>query len=124
MAVLVAARPLLQHFFPMYLQAYPILLILVLALVARSANMGLTSIFNSRGMYSTITRIAAINLCVNLILVLFLTIKYAALGAALAALLTEGVNTAIQLWCLAHVTQAHNSPVPMGVVNSLTANRG
>lgn len=119
-----AGRTLLQHFFPMYLQAYPILLILSVALVARSVNMGVTSIFHSRGMYSTITRIAAVNLGVNLVLVLFLTLKYAALGAAVAALLTEGVNTAIQAWCLARIAHAPSSPLRVGIVNSLTANRG
>src|SRR5205823_8327372 len=79
---LLAGKVLLEHFFPMYLQAYPILVVLSLALLARSANMGLTSIFHSRGMYSTITRIAAANLCVNLILVLLLVYKYGAVGAA------------------------------------------
>ncbi|MFL6436225.1 MAG: oligosaccharide flippase family protein [Terriglobales bacterium] len=115
---LLAGKVFLERFFPMYLQAYPIMMILIFALLARSANMGLTSIFHSRGLYSTITRIAAVNLCVNLILVLLLVEKYGAVGAAWAALLTEGVNTTIQLWNLAYLAHGSNSNLVVGMVNS------
>jgi O-antigen/teichoic acid export membrane protein len=95
-AVFLGGKLLLGRLFPMYLPAYPIMLILSGTLLVRSLNIGLTVIFNSRGMYSTVTRIAAANLALNLVLVFFLTQKYGALGAAWAALLTESVNTLVQ----------------------------
>jgi len=115
---LIAGRGVLERFFPMYLQAYPILMVLSIALVIRSANIGLASIFNSRGMYSTITRIAAFNLSVNLILALLLVPKYGAVGAALAALLTEGANTITQLGTLARHAHKPKSDLVMRMVNS------
>ncbi|PYY00018.1 MAG: hypothetical protein DMG64_17965 [Acidobacteria bacterium] len=118
LTALLASREFLERFFPMYLQAYPILMVLSLALVIRSANMGLTSIFNSRGMYSTITRIAAVNLSVNSMLALLLVPKYGAVGAALAALITEGLNTATQLWALAHQAHRARPSLVMRMVNS------
>lgn len=93
---LLGGKALLARFFPMYLQAYPILAVLSITLLVRSLNMGLTSIFHSRGMYLTVTRIAAINLGVNLVSVFWLVQKYGAFGAACAALLTESINTVIQ----------------------------
>jgi O-antigen/teichoic acid export membrane protein len=96
LTLFLAGKLLLAWLFPMYLSAYPIMLILSVTLFVRSLNIGMTVIFNSRGMYSTVTKIAAVNLALNLVFVFFLTQKYGALGAAWAALLTESINTFIQ----------------------------
>src|SRR5439155_24747635 len=106
---LVACKIFLARFLPKDLSAYPIMAILSITLLVRSLTMGLTAIFNSRAMYSTITRIAAINLGLNLALVLLLAQKYGAVGAAWAALLTESVNTLIQGRSLASVPRVPKS---------------
>jgi O-antigen/teichoic acid export membrane protein len=95
--LLLLGKALLARFFPMYLSAYPIMAILSLTLVVRSLNVGLTAIFNSRAQYFAITKIAAVNLLVNIVLVLFLTKAYGAVGAAFAALMTESINTLMQI---------------------------
>ena len=110
---LLAGKIFLARFLPMYLSAYPIMAILSITLLVRSLNMGLTAIFNSRAMYSTVTRIAAINLGLNLALVLLLAQKYGAVGAAWAALLTESVNTLIQGRGLASVLRVPKSRLVM-----------
>ena len=110
---LLAGKIFLARFLPMYLSAYPIMAILSITLLVRSLNIGLTAIFNSRAMYSTVTRIAAINLGLNLALVLLLAQKYGAVGAAWAALLTESVNTLIQGRGLASVLRVPKSRLVM-----------
>jgi len=81
---------------PAYSAGEPILLILVATLVVRSINVALTAVFNSRARYSTVTKIAVANLAINLVLVVFLTPKYGAVGAAWAALATEFLNMLMQ----------------------------
>jgi O-antigen/teichoic acid export membrane protein len=110
LTALFAGKAFLGWFLPTYLSAYPIMAVLSITLLARSMNMGLTAIFNSRAMYSTVTRIAAMNLSLNLILVLFLARKYGAVGAAWAALLTESGNTVVQ--CRSLASALHFSKVP------------
>ena len=114
---LLSGRLILARFFPMYLSAYPIMAVLSVALLVRSLNITLTAIFNSRAMYSTVTRIAAANLSLNLVLVLFLAQKYGAVGAAWAALLAESVNTLIQGRSVAAVLRVPKGQLMLGNVN-------
>jgi O-antigen/teichoic acid export membrane protein len=103
---LLAGRMFLARLFPAYLAGYPIMAVLSLTLVVRAVNMGLTAIFNSRAYYLTVTRIAAVNLTLNLVLVFFLAQWYGAFGAACAAFLTELLNTLIQGRTLTSVLHA------------------
>lgn len=91
-----SGRILLARFFPAYLSAYPILLVLAFTLLVRTLNVTLTAILNSRARYSTLARITAANLGVNLLLVLLLVQAWGVIGAAWASLLTEGFNALIQ----------------------------
>jgi O-antigen/teichoic acid export membrane protein len=95
-ALLLGGKPFLLKFLPAYSSAYPVLLALVATLLVRSFNVALTAVFNSRARYSTVTKIAAANLAINLVLVLFLAPKYGPVGAAWAALLTELLNMIMQ----------------------------
>jgi O-antigen/teichoic acid export membrane protein len=115
--VVFTGKVFLAWFFPLYLSAYRIMAVLSIALLVRSLNIALTAIFNSRAMYSTVTRIAAVNLSLNLVLVLFLAQKYGALGAAWAALLGESVNTLIQVRSVAAILRFPKGQLVLGNVN-------
>ncbi len=89
-------RTLLAWIFPRYLAAYPILLVLGFVVAARTINITLTSLLNSRAKYSLLAKICAVNLSVNVVLVFLLVPRLGALGAAWAALGTESVNMLMQ----------------------------
>jgi O-antigen/teichoic acid export membrane protein len=103
--VAVMGRTLLAWIFPRYLAAYPILLVLAFVVAARTINVALTSLLNSRAKYSLLAKICAVNLSVNIVLVFLLVPKLGALGAAWAALGTESINMLMQgkavLWAFA-----------------------
>jgi O-antigen/teichoic acid export membrane protein len=98
--VLLYGGSVLQHFGPNYLPALPVLKILACALVARTANITLTAILNSRGMYSTLARITFGVLAVNVVLALWFVSKFGIRGAAWAALVTELFNLFAQISAL------------------------
>lgn len=79
-----------------YLNSAKVLPILGWAIVFKAVNAQLTAIINSKGLYKIITGIAFVNLIVNLSLNLLLIPRYGIIGAAVAVLLTEGINTIIQ----------------------------
>jgi len=89
-------RVFLARFFPTYLPAYPVLMVLIYTLSVRTLNISLTAVLNSRAQYSVLTKIAVVNLLFNLGLVLVLIPRWGALGAAFAALATESLNTLLQ----------------------------
>jgi O-antigen/teichoic acid export membrane protein len=94
--IILGGKPFLSGFLPAYSSAYPIFLVLAVTLMARSVNVLLTAVVNSRGRYWTVTKICVANLAINLVLVLFLVPKHGAVGAAWAALLTEMLNMIMQ----------------------------
>ena len=94
--MLLTGKALLERFFPQYLAAYPILVVLVFVLAARTINVSLTALLNSRAKYLLMAKLSALNLAANIFLVLLLVPKLGALGAAWAALGTESVNTLLQ----------------------------
>lgn len=91
-----AGHPFLAHFFPRYLAAYPILRLLLMVLFVRTANVTLTAILCSMGRYSTLAKITAVILAINVGLAFLLIPRYGPWGAALSALLTESCNFLIQ----------------------------
>lgn len=110
MVLLFAGKPLLARFFASYLGAYPILLVLVLALAVRTVNVTLTTVLNSRAKYSLLAKITAINLATNLLLVIVLVPGWGALGAAWAAFSTEVLNVLMQLRSVASSLSLPVSP--------------
>lgn len=70
--------------------------ILAIALFLKTINMQITAVINAKGRYGAVTGIASINLLVNLSLNLILIPKYHIMGAAMAATLTEAMNTIMQ----------------------------
>lgn len=80
-----------------YAAALPALQILAAVLIVRTANITLTSILYSHGRYSTLARITASNLAVNIVLVMLFVPNFGIRGAACAVLLTEVWNLGAQL---------------------------
>jgi O-antigen/teichoic acid export membrane protein len=87
---------ILARFFSGYQAAYPILVVLVLALAVRTLNLSLTAVLNSRAKYTVLAKITATSVVLNVLSVTFLVSRWGALGAAWAALLTEILNTLMQ----------------------------
>jgi O-antigen/teichoic acid export membrane protein len=87
---------MLGRFFPSYLSAYPILLVLSCTLAVRTLNISLTTVLNSRAKYSVLAKIMGVNLLVNIILVFLFVPRWGALGAAWAAVATEIFNALMQ----------------------------
>lgn len=79
-----------------YLHSAEALPILGWAILFKAVNAQLTAIINSKGLYKIITGVAFINLIVNVFLNLLLIPRYGIIGAAVAVLLTESINTIIQ----------------------------
>jgi O-antigen/teichoic acid export membrane protein len=85
---------------PQYGGAVMALRILSLAIVFKAVNAQLTAMINSRGKFSVITRIAIVNLAVNITLNLLMIPEYGIIGSAIAVTATEGLNTAMQTVCV------------------------
>lgn len=89
-------------FLPKYPNAAPILSILSWAFFLKFTNTHLTSLIYSYGSFLSITKLAGLNLIVNTIAILVFITILGVTGAAYAQLLTEGVNTLIQILILRH----------------------
>ncbi len=70
--------------------------ILLLAMLFKYVNMHLTSIINSQGKFIWITKLASLNLAVNVLANLLLIPRYGAVGAGSSIALTEGINFMVQ----------------------------
>jgi len=90
-------RHALAIFGSSYASALPALQILAAVLIVRTANITLTSILYSHGRYSTLAKITASNLAINIILVMLFVPIFGIRGAACAVLLTEVWNLGAQL---------------------------
>jgi O-antigen/teichoic acid export membrane protein len=95
-SIFVAGERVLLHFGAEYTAAYPALCMLATSLAVRAVNITLSTIINSRGGYYVLTRITAINLVVNICLIVLLVPKFGLIGAGLAVLGTELWNTVAQ----------------------------
>jgi len=94
--LLLSGRIVLQHFGTAYVDAYPVLKLLSVALVLRTVNLTLTAVLNSRSMYVTLAKITGANLIINLALTLALIPQFGIRGAAFAIIITEVANLAAQ----------------------------
>jgi O-antigen/teichoic acid export membrane protein len=106
------APPLIARFLPAYLPAVPALRILAAALVFRSLNATLAGILQGAGRFQLLGGIALWNLCWMWLCLRLLVPSLGAIGAALAVLIVEGVNSVIQGVLVARVVsvpggQAH-----------------
>lgn len=97
---LVAGNRVLLRFGQEYTPAYPALCILALSLAVRAVNATLSTIINSRGGYSILAKVTAVNLLVNIILIFLLVPSLGITGAALAVLGTELWNMLAQSWSM------------------------
>ncbi len=86
-----------------YAESAGVLPVLAWAIVFKAINAQLTAFINSRGKYRFITIIAVNNLIINVILNLLLIPRFGLIGAALAVVLTEAINTVIQSGCIAYL---------------------
>ncbi len=85
------------YLYPNNVQTFQkVLKILLLAMVFKYVNMHLTSIINSQGKFVWITKLASLNLAVNVLANLLLIPRYGAMGAGSSIALTEGINFMIQ----------------------------
>lgn len=79
-----------------YAASVIVLQILSCSIVFKAVNTQLTAFINSRGRYSLITKIAFTNLIINIALNLLMIPNYGIMGAAVAVVITEGINTLVQ----------------------------
>jgi O-antigen/teichoic acid export membrane protein len=87
---------ILTRFFPGYVSAYPVLLVLVFTLAVRTLNITITTVLNSRAKYSMLAKITGLNLLVNILFVFLFVPRWGALGAAWASVATEFFNALVQ----------------------------
>lgn len=79
-----------------YFHSAEVLMILSWSILFKAVNAQLTAVINSRGLYKVITLTALANLLVNIALNLLLIPRYGTIGAAVAVLITESINTIVQ----------------------------
>ncbi len=82
---------------PAYSVSGPILVLLSWSLLFRAWNPQLTAVLNSLGKFRIIAGIAVTNLAVSLAMSFVLIPRYGAMGAAIAIIAVEGLNSAVQL---------------------------
>lgn len=92
----VFAPVFIQMLLPEYTPAIPILRVLGLALVLRSINSYLTSVLYAYEHFKWVTAVAVANLFIVATMLLVLVPRWAAVGAALALLSGEAINTVVQ----------------------------
>lgn len=95
-ALMLIAPPVIERLLPDYAPAVPILRLLSVALVFRVVNATLAGILQGAGRFRLLTLIAAGNLGVVFALLAVFVPRFGAPGAALALLLAEALNTAVQ----------------------------
>jgi polysaccharide transporter, PST family len=115
--LILLGKTLLAHFSPDYVVAYPALCILSLCLLVRTLNITMTTVITSRGAYSTLAKLAAVNLAINVGLVVVLVPTLGMPGAAWAAFGTESVNMAMQFMILRSVTRTPSEQPIYEIVN-------
>lgn len=77
--------------------------ILSMSIIFKALNAQLTAIVNSLGKYRIITGVALNNLIINLVISLILIPPLGVIGAAIAVVVTEVINTVIQSVCVLHI---------------------
>jgi O-antigen/teichoic acid export membrane protein len=106
------ARPLLGWISPEYAASAHILQFLAWSILFKGINAQLTAYISSRGRFRQLTLITLIDLGANLFLNVLLVPRFGAIGAALAVLATEGMNTLMQATVVAGSLTALVRTVP------------
>jgi O-antigen/teichoic acid export membrane protein len=112
-ALAVLAPPIIARWLPAYTPAIPVLRLLAAALVFRSMNATLAGILQGAGRFRLIGGFALWNLAFMWICLRLLVPSLGAVGAALALLTVEGVNTLFQSVMVARVTGGTSVAVPL-----------
>lgn len=99
----------IKLYLPAYIPSIPILRVLALGLIVRSLNACLTAVIQARGQFIYITLVAFGNMLVIIGLLLVLLPLYGTIGAAIALLLGEIVNSIIQFAVLFNKRQVGNN---------------
>lgn len=97
--VLIMFAPIIiKQLFPNYIPAIPVLQLLALALIFRTLNNSLTAIIQAYGHFTKITAVAMWNLILISMILWVCVPRLGAVGAAIALIIGEIVNTIIQLY--------------------------
>jgi O-antigen/teichoic acid export membrane protein len=96
-------RPLLPLLSPQYEDSERVLIVLSLSLLFKGVNPQLTGMLNSLGKFRILVWITVGNLAVSFILNIVLIPAYGIVGAALAVLFTELINSLVQTGTVLHV---------------------
>lgn len=100
----------IKQLFPNYIPAILVLQILAVALIFRTLNNSLTAIIQAYGFFTKITAVAIWNLILISMLLLVCVPWMGAVGAAVALLIGEIVNSIIQI-CIVKFTIYRDSPI-------------
>ncbi|CAK0781285.1 membrane hypothetical protein [Gammaproteobacteria bacterium] len=96
--LVVFAPIIIKELFPGYIPAIPVLQVLAMALIFRTLNNSLTAIIQAHGYFTKITIVAIWNLVLIGTILWFCVPRMGAVGAAVALLVGEIVNTILQLY--------------------------
>lgn len=99
------ALPLAHFMYPHYVHTGTVLWVLAGTIFFKGLNAQLTAVIQSTGRYSAVTWICVANLSINGLLHVWWVPLHGIIGAALAVLCTEGLNTVFQstyVWQLFH----------------------
>lgn len=107
LAVGLLAPPVIERMLPAYAPAIPALRWLALALVFRSVNATLAGILQGGGRFRTLTALAAWNLLVVFALLHAWVGRIGVVGAALALLVAEALNTVLELALVIRMVTSH-----------------
>lgn len=115
--LLVMLAPIaIKQLFPNYIPAIPVLQVLAVALIFRTLNNSLTAIIQAYGFFTKITTVAMWNLILISLLLWVCVPRMGAVGAAVALLLGEIVNSIIQI-SIIKFTIYRDSPIVATCIN-------
>ena len=92
----------IRHWLQEYVHSIPILQVLAVALIFRVLNSTLTAVIQASGRFRLITLLSIWNLFIIGTLFLLFVPQFNAIGAAMAILLAEAINTVIQIFLVFH----------------------
>lgn len=110
--LLVFAPPLVERLLPDYAPALPVLRVLAVALAVRSLNAALAGILQGAGRFRLLTGFAFWNLLVIGVLLHVLVGAYGVVGAALALLVGEVLNSLVQGVAVFGTVRTHDRKGP------------
>lgn len=107
----VVAPLVVERAFPAYASGLPVLRVLAASLVFRSLNATLAGILQGAGRFAWITGLAVWNLILVAALLLVFVDRVGVVGAALALLVAEGLNSLLHGLLVARVVAAHERTI-------------